>query len=498
MTPQELKNSILQLAIQGKLVPQRVEEGNAENLYKQIQAEKQKLIKEGKIKKEKPLPPITDDEKPFEIPKNWKWVRLGEISFINGGYAFKSENFKQNGIRVIRISDFNENGLINTKIVRHIFDESLEPFLLKEKDIILCMTGGTVGKSYFVKKLNEQMMTNQRVATIRSIFVHQEYINFIVLSPLIQKIIKDSKNSTNDNISMGTINSFIVPLPPLAEQKRIVAKIEELLPYVERYETAYNKLQQLNKRFPDDLQKSVLQLAIQGKLVPQRPEEGNAEDLYKQIQAEKQKLIKEGKIKKEKPLPPITDDEKPFEIPENWKWVRLGEVIIFIGGYAYKSNSYVSKSNNQILRLGNIKQDTLLLDAKPVYISDELSIQTKNFKIQINDILITMTGTRRKKDYLYTTKINKNDVKARNLFLNQRVGCFRIVYGLVPEFLLKVLQSEIIRDLIFKKETGTANQGNIGSEDMKEFIYIPLPPFAEQKRIIAKIKEFLSLCDKLK
>lgn len=498
MTPQELKNSILQLAIQGKLVPQRPEETNAEDLYKQIQAEKQKLIKEGKIKKEKPLPPITDDEKPFEIPKNWKWVRLGEISFINGGYAFKSENFKQNGIRVIRISDFNENGLINTKIVRHIFDESLEPFLLKEKDIILCMTGGTVGKSYFVKKLNEQMMTNQRVATIRSIFVHQEYINFIVLSPLIQKIIKDSKNSTNDNISMGTINSFIVPLPPLAEQKRIVAKIEELLPYVERYETAYNKLQQLNKRFPDDLQKSVLQLAIQGKLVPQRPEEGNAEDLYKQIQAEKQKLIKEGKIKKEKPLPPITDDEKPFEIPETWKWVRLGEVIIFIGGYAYKSNSYVSKSNNQILRLGNIKQDTLLLDAKPVYISDELSIQTKNFKIQINDILITMTGTRRKKDYLYTTKINKNDVKARNLFLNQRVGCFRIVYGLVPEFLLKVLQSEIIRDLIFKKETGTANQGNIGSEDMKEFIYIPLPPFAEQKRIIAKIKEFLSLCDKLK
>ena len=498
MTPQELKNSILQLAIQGKLVPQRPEEGNAEDLYQQIQAEKQKLIKEGKIKKEKSLPPIIDGEKPFEIPASWKWVRLGEISFINGGYAFKSENFNQNGIRVIRISDFNENGLINTKIVHHIFDESLEPFLLKEKDIILCMTGGTVGKSYFVKKLNEQMVTNQRVATIRSICVHQEYINFIVLSPLIQKIIKDSKNSTNDNISMRTINSFIVPLPPLDEQKRIVAKIEELLPYVEIYEASYNKLQQLNKCFPDDLQKSVLQLAIQGRLVPQRAEEGNAEDLYKQIQAEKQKLIKEGKIKKEKPLPPITDDEKPFEIPDSWKLVRLGEVIIFIGGYAYKSNSYVSKSNNQILRLGNIKQDTLLLDAKPVYISDELSIQTKNFKIQINDILITMTGTRRKKDYLYTTKINKNDVKARNLFLNQRVGCFRIVYGLVPEFLLKVLQSEIIRDLIFKKETGTANQGNIGSEDMKEFIYIPLPPFAEQKRIIAKIEEFLSLCDKLK
>ena len=134
------------------------------------------------------------------------------------------------------------------------------------------------------------------------------------------------------NISKEKIINTSFPLPPLAEQKRIVAKIEELLPYVERYETAYNKLQQLNKRFPGDLQKSVLQLAIQGRLVPQRAEEGNAEDLYQKIQAEKQKLVKEGKIKKEKPLPPITDDEKPFEIPASWKWVRFGEIIKYYMG----------------------------------------------------------------------------------------------------------------------------------------------------------------------
>ena len=498
MTPQELKNSILQLAIQGKLVPQRAEEGTAEELYNQIQTEKQKLIKAGKIKKEKLLPAITDDEKPFEIPDSWKWVRLGSISLINGGYAFKSENFKQNGVRVIRISDFNETGFINTKIVRHIFDNSLEPFLLKEKDIILCMTGGTVGKSYFVKKLNEQMMTNQRVATIRNILVHQEYINFVVLSPVIQKIIKDSKNSTNDNISMGTIKEFIVPLPPLGEQKRIVAKIEELLPYVERYEKAYNELQQLNKRFPGDLQKSVLQLAIQGRLVLQCPEEGNAEDLYKQIQAEKQKLIKAGKIKKEKPLPAITDDEKPFEIPDSWKWVRLGDLVVYQGGYAYKSNSYVQDSNNQIIRLGNIKQGQLLLEIKPVYISDEIAIETENYKIKSDDILVTMTGTRRKKDYFYVTRIAQKDIKNKNLYLNQRVGCFRVICGLIPDYLLKVMQSEITRELIFKKETGTANQGNLGSEDMKKFIYIPLPPLAEQKRIVNKLEKILPLCDKLK
>ena len=498
MTPQELKNSILQLAIQGKLVPQRPEEGNAEELYKQIQAEKQKLIKEGKIKKEKPLPPITDNEKPFEIPASWKWVRLGEIgSWASGATPSRSNPDYYNGtIPWLKTGDLNDSYITDTSeciTELALFKTSVR--LNPIGSVLIAMYGATIGK---IGILKIDATTNQACcACIPLDGILNKYIFYFLLGYR-QNFIKMGAGGAQPNISKEKIINTSFPLPPLAEQKRIVAKIEELLPYVERYETAYNKLQQLNKRFPDDLQKSVLQLAIQGRLVPQRPEEGNAEDLYKQIQAEKQKLIKEGKIKKEKPLPPITDDEKPFEIPENWKWVRLGEVIIFIGGYAYKSNSYVSKSNNQILRLGNIKQDTLLLDAKPVYISDELSIQTKNFKIQINDILITMTGTRRKKDYLYTTKINKNDVKARNLFLNQRVGCFRIVYGLVPEFLLKVLQSEIIRDLIFKKETGTANQGNIGSEDMKEFIYIPIPPFAEQKRIIAKIKEFLSLCDKLK
>lgn len=468
MTPQELKNSILQLAIQGKLVPQRAEEGTAEELYNQIQAEKQKLIKEGKIKKEKPLPPITDDEKPFEIPKNWKWVRLGEISFINGGYAFKSENFKQNGIRVIRISDFNENGLINTKIVRHIFDESLEPFLLKEKDIILCMTGGTVGKSYFVKKLNEQMMTNQRVATIRSIFVHQEYINFIVLSPLIQKIIKDSKNSTNDNISMGTINSFIVPLPPLAEQKRIVAKIEELLPYVERYETAYNKLQQLNKRFPDDLQKSVLQLAIQGKLVPQRPEEGNAEDLYKQIQAEKQKLIKEGKIKKEKPLPPITDDEKPFEVPESWKWVRLGEIFTLQAGKNINSS--------------NIYKNQDVTHKYLCYGGNGVRGYVTNYN---RDGIFAIIG----RQGALCGNINVANGKFYATEHAVVVDHYNITDVIWSSFFIKALN-------LNQYATSTAQPGLAVSNIIK--VLIPLPPFAEQKRIVAKIEELLPLCDKLK
>lgn len=486
MTPQELKNSILQLAIQGKLVPQRPEEGNAEELYKQIQAEKQKLIKEGKIKKEKPLPPITDDEKPFEIPKNWIWVRLGEISFINGGYAFKSENFKQNGIRVIRISDFNENGLINTKIVRHIFDESLEPFLLKEKDIILCMTGGTVGKSYFVKKLNEQMMTNQRVATIRSIFVHQEYINFIVLSPLIQKIIKDSKNSTNDNISMGTINSFIVPLPPLDEQKRIITKIEELLPYIERYETAYDKLQQLNKRFPGDLQKSILQLAIQGRLVPQRPEEGNAENLYKQIQAEKQNLIKAGKIKKEKPLPAITDDEKPFEIPQSWKWVRLGEISTSI---QYGFNAPAQNTGTiKMVRISDIQNGAVQWEKVPFCIIPIEDIQT--YLLENDDILFARTGGTVGKSYIV------ENVREKAIYAGYLIRAKFNVRFLFPQFIKFFMESQLYWTQLKAGTIATA-QPNCNGKTLSKMI-LPLPPLAEQKRIVAKLEEILPLCDELK
>ncbi|MDO4935634.1 MAG: restriction endonuclease subunit S [Phascolarctobacterium sp.] len=163
----------------------------------------------------------------------WKQVKLGDVCEINGGYAFKSTDYAEKGIRIVRISDFNEIGFIDCKIVRCEFKKEYEQYILQEKDILLCMTGGTVGKSLFVRKLPENMVVNQRVATIRAIKIVPEYLNYVIISPLIQRIIEDSKNSTNDNISMKTIRDFPVPLPPLAEQKRIVAKLEELLPLCE-------------------------------------------------------------------------------------------------------------------------------------------------------------------------------------------------------------------------------------------------------------------------
>ena len=285
MKAQDLKRSILQLAIQGKLVPQNPSDEPASELLKKIKAEKAELVKQGKIKKDKQesyiykgsdnnyyekigseIKDITD-EIPFEIPENWEWVRLGNISNINGGFAFKSTKYVPNGVRVIRISDFDELGIKNKNIVRYSFSQELLPYELEKNNIILAMTGGTVGKSYLVEHLDEPMYVNQRVATIKILNpLEIKYINTVILSDITQKIIKYSKNSTNDNISMDTIKGFLFPLPPLSEQGRIVKKIEELEPFIEEYGKTEVELTALNSNFPEQIKKSILQYAIQGKL----------------------------------------------------------------------------------------------------------------------------------------------------------------------------------------------------------------------------------------
>ncbi len=154
------------------------------------------------------------DDIPFDIPESWRWLKLRNVANINGGYAFKSTNYTSNGVRVVRISDFNEDGFVNDKIVRHIYDDTLSPFILEENNILLCMTSGTVGKSLFVKRLEEKMMVNQRVATIKIQDIIPEYVYNVILSPLTKAVIRHSKNSTNDNISMETINNLLIPLLP--------------------------------------------------------------------------------------------------------------------------------------------------------------------------------------------------------------------------------------------------------------------------------------------
>ena len=333
MTPEQLKASILQYAIQGKLVEQKLEEGKAEEFYQQIQEEKQKLIKEGKIKKEKPLTEITEDEIPFDIPESWKWCRLSQIIDVRDG-THDSPKYVSEGVPLVTSKNL-RNGTIDYGNIKYITqadaDKINERSAVSDDDILFAMIG-SIGNPVLVKKDREFCIKNMALfKKYENTEVDMNYMYWFFY--FVQYSLKsEASGGVQSFISLTRFREYPFPLPPLKEQLRIVAKIEELLPYVERYAEAYEKLEQFNTKFPEDMKKSILQYAIQGKLVEQSPEEGTAEDLYKSIQEEKQKLIKEGKIKKEKPLAEITEDEIPFDIPESWKWVKLGECINLLSG----------------------------------------------------------------------------------------------------------------------------------------------------------------------
>src|SRR5699024_10820094 len=291
-------NSILQLAIQGNLVEQREEEGTAKELLEKIKAEKKQLIKEGKIKKQKALPEIKEDEIPFDIPESWEWVRLGDITH-NWGQKKTDTTFDYIDVGSIdnvrgRLSD--DENLVQAKnapsrarkIVKQgsVIYSTVRPYLLN-----ICIID---------KEFKCEPIASTAFAILHPFSgLNENYLYHVLRSTMFISYV----NSMMLGVAYPAINdanllSGVIPLPPLEEQKRIVAKIEELMPYVDKYDVAYSEVEELNKKFPEDMQKSILQYGIQGKLVEQREEDGTAEDLYKQIQEEKKKLIKEGKIKK--------------------------------------------------------------------------------------------------------------------------------------------------------------------------------------------------------
>ena len=469
MTPQELRNSILQLAIQGKLVEQRPEEGTAEELFAQIQAEKRRLVKEGKIKKEKPLPEITEEEKPFEIPESWMWERIGEIFGLQAGknitsaniYEEKSEQhpyqcFGGNGIRGF-VATYNREG----------------HFALIGRQGALCG--------------NINLASGKFYATEHAVVVDHYSMTDVLWSAWFLKALNLNQYATataQPGLAVANIVKVLIPLPPLAEQKRIVAKIEELLPLVDRYEQAWSKLEQFNSRFPEDVKKSLLQQAIQGKLVEQRPEEGTAEELFAQIQAEKRRLVKEGKIKKEKPLPEIAEEEKPFDIPESWMWVRFGEVIDVRDG-THDTPKYVSEGvplvTSKNLADGKIDFKT----TKLISFEDANAINMRS-AVGTGDILFAMIGT------IGNPVLVKKDREfcIKNMALFKPVD--RQLFNM--KYLLLFLQKEQEQ---MKKSASGGVQSFVSLKFLRNYL-LPLPPLAEQKRIVAKLEQLLPLCERLK
>ena len=493
MTPQELKNSILQLAIQGKLVEQRPEEGTAQELYAQIQAEKQRLIKEGKLKKEKPLPEITEDEKPFEIPEGWMWVRVGDVlSKITDGTHHSPPNSETGEYKYItakNIKDFGIDLKNITYVSKAVHDEIYSRCNPNKGDVLLIKDGATTGV-VTVNNIEEPFSMLSSVALLKLTHgIFAWYLVYVLRSDLFYKNIRSQMKGTGiTRITLKQIVPLVIPLPPHAEQKRIVAKIEELLPLVDRYEQAWTKLEDFNRRFPEDMKKSILQQAIQGKLVEQRPEEGTAQELYAQIQAEKQRLIKEGKLKKEKPLPEITEDEKPFEIPEGWMWVRLGTLAEMITSGSRDWAKYYSETGDIFLRMGNLSKNSFDLRLDKIQrVAIPGNTEGKRTSLQEGDLLFSITG-----DVGMLGLIPPNFGVA---YINQHTAMLRFMEKERNRYIPYLLLTDYAQKFYNGNQHGIKNSFRL---DSIAWLPVPLPPLAEQKRIVARLEELLPMCEKLK
>lgn len=324
---QALREKILDLAMRGKLVKQDPNDEPASVLLETIKAEKAELVKEGKIKKSKPLPEITDDEKPFDIPDSWEWVRLGDVLDVRDG-THDTPQYTSEGVPLVTAKNLH-NGKINFANIKYISEDDAakinERSQVNQDDVLFAMIG-TIGNPVLVKTKKKFAIKN--VALLKRVTsIDMDYVCKYILEAK-HLLMKNASGGNQKFLSLTKINKLPFPLPPLEEQSRIAAKIVQLLALLRKVESStqqYAKLQIL-------LKSKMLDLAMRGKLVKQDPNDEPASALLEKIKAEKEQLIKEKKIKKSKPLPPITDDEKPFDIPDNWEWVRLGKIGIITSG----------------------------------------------------------------------------------------------------------------------------------------------------------------------
>ena len=497
MTPQELKNSILLLAVNGRLVPQSKTDESAIVLIDKIRCEQKRLLSDGIIKREKYNSDIDSVE---DLPDGWCYAKLGELTKI----VTKQTGFDYSKTIKPNLSEVKQSGMIpmvqtkNFKGTQFDFDtdyyipveiaKQFPKIMLDTKCMLLSIVGASIG--------NIGIYPGQPLAMIGGAICKvtliddklYDYLYYFLQSPLGQQEIKKNLKATaQGTITVQDVREILIKIPPIAEQKRIVARIEELLPLIDRYEKAWNQLEDFNKRFPGDMQKSILQMAIQGKLVEQRPEEGTGEELYHQIQREKQALIKAGKIKNEKPLSEITEDEIPFDIPESWKWVRLSRLASVIVDcphstphYYENSTGYVAIDTNCIDAAGNITGWRYV--DKETYLERIMRLQPLP-----DDIVYTREGS------ICRAAILPPNEK---VCLGQRVMLIRCPNGVLVDYLKMILMAPQTVSALTAKQKGIGAK-HVNVADVCNLV-LPLPPTAEQKRIIAKLGLLLPLCRRLK
>lgn len=491
MTAQDLKNSILQLAMQGKLVEQRAEEGTAKELIEQIGIEKERLIKEGKIRKEKPLPKITEEETPFEIPESWEWVRWGNLANrIQYGYNAPAKS--QGDIRIVRISDI-QNNTVNWSTVPYcqISEKEIPMYILSENDLLFARTGGTVGKSYLVTNMTERAIyAGYLIRSDYNKLLCPQYLKYFMESPLYWSQLQSGTTKTaQPNCNGKTLSIMIIPIPPINEQRRIVEKLDELIRYIEIYEGAYFNLEVLDKKFSQDIQKSILQYVMQGKLVEQKPEEGTGEELYWRIQAEKEKLIKAGKLKKEKKLPEITGDEIPFDIPNTWAWVRVGDLFTVIRGSSPRPKGSPLYWSDKITNYNWITIKDI-----SVFCKDGVLNHTTEYLTEAGADLSTYVGEDELIIAVSGSTTGKHCVLGIAGYIYDGLAAILNPTKIISSSYL-LLFFDWVYDRLNAQKVGSAFP-NINTEILKNTL-MPLPPLDEQKRILRRLKSIMPYVQKL-
>ena len=481
MTPEQLKASILQYAVEGKLVKQDPNDEPASELLKRIENEKAELIREGKIKKSKKLPAISNDEEPFDIPDSWEWIRLGNICEPIR-YGFTSSAKDNGNSKLVRITDIQNNNVNwNNVPFCDVPKVKLKDLQLKTNDILIARTGGTVGKSFVVKNISEVAVFASYLIRIR--LIDNELIDFVKYfldSPYYWQMISLKQSGTGQpNVNATKLSEILIPIPPIEEQKRIVAKIEKLMPLVDEYAESYNRLQKIDNEFEDKLKQSVLQYAMEGKLVKQKPSDEPASELIKKIEKEKAELVKEGKIKKSKKLPEITDEEKTFDIPDSWEWVRLGIISEVRGGKRVPRGMKLSETSSYCpyirvtdMENNSVAQETLRYATKKIY--EEIS----RYIITSEDVYFSIAGTIGKVGIvpcnLSGALLTENAARLTPYYINKK-------------FMVYLLSSPIVKNQ-HRKILSKVAQPKLSLIKLKRTI-VPLPPLEEQKRIVLKINK---------
>ena len=531
---QKLRGLILQLAVRGKLVEQDPADEPTTSLLERIQAEKARLVKEKKIRKADPMPPVSAEEAPYELPKGWKWVRLGDIcTYIQRGkgpvYADSSTH------RVISQKCVRWYGL-DLEPARYIDPVSLEKYepvrFLRVGDLLWNSTGtGTIGRACLVPQELEELeiVADSHVTVVRSIEVSPTFLWRWIQSPIVQDEIEGSASGTTNQIELNTstVINHLMPLPPLAEQHRIVTKVDQLMALCDELETkqqrSRTKLTRLNNaaldrltsaRETDDfttawqlvrdsfdllyttpetiakLRQAILQLAVQGKLVPQDPDDEPASVQLARIKAEQEQLMKEKKIRKADPLPQVSADEEPYALQPGWEWVRLGEIRRVIE-YGTSQKAHEFPKGVPILRMNNILDGKVLLENLK-YVEDTID-ELPRLYLKKNDLLFNRTNSY---ELVGKTGLFRGD-DDRYTFASYLIRIALFHEYLDASYINISMNSGYFRKTQIEPEiTQQCGQANFNGTKLG-MSSIPLPPHAEQHRIVAKVDQLMALCDEL-